>query len=137
MINQAKQICPNSFRISTFGDKTSIWNNRDSWFMMIKIFIGGKTTIPSSPTNEKGKPFLKKHCRKHSEERKSAFSRFQILKNPCIWFSCHYQRNKDQHLLKSNTTGLNMLSSKNTCQCQDTIYIAKPKSRMISCILLP
>ena len=98
MINNAKQICPNSFRISTFGYKANISNNRERWIMM-KIFIGGKTTISSSPTNTKGRHFSKNHCTKQGEESKTAFSRFHILNNRCVWFlSSLPQReiNKDQ-----------------------------------------
>ena len=119
MINNAKQICPNSFRKSTFVYKANISNNRERWIMM-KIFVGGKTTISSSPTNTKGRHFSKNHCTKQGEESKTAFSRFHILNNRCVWFLSSLPKgqrsiNKSNiYLLKSNTTGLSMLSRKNT-----------------------
>ena len=56
-------------------------------FWWQKNFLVGKTTIPSSSPNAKGKHFSKKHCAKQGDESKSAFTRFQILNNPCVWFS--------------------------------------------------
>ena len=51
-----------------------------------KHFMVGKTSIPSSSPNAKGKHFSKKHCAKPGDESKSGFTRFQILNNAFVWF---------------------------------------------------
>ena len=101
--------------------------------------MGGKTTIPFSSTQAKTKHLLKNTAQSKVTKVKARFQGFSSRIILAFGFHPHYQKgqrsiNKSNIYCRVTFTGLSMLSSKNTCQWQDMIYVAKPKLRMISYI---